>query len=87
MISTLLTKIIGSRNDRTLKALRKIVKTNQCDGTSVRGALSDQELQAKTAEYRQRLEQGETAGLLPERSPPSVKPPAVCSACVTSTSS
>lgn len=66
MISTLLTKIIGSRNDRTLKALRKIVKQINAMEPKFE-ALSDQELQAKTAEYRQRLEQGETLEqLLPE---------------------
>ncbi|MFC5706158.1 preprotein translocase subunit SecA [Aeromonas eucrenophila] len=66
MISTLLTKIIGSRNDRTLKALRKIVKQINAMEPQFE-VLSDQELQAKTAEYRQRLEQGETLEqLLPE---------------------
>ena len=66
MISTLLTKIIGSRNDRTLKALRKIVKQINAMEPQFE-ALSDGELQAKTAEYRQRLEQGETLEqLLPE---------------------
>ncbi|MGE6293557.1 preprotein translocase subunit SecA [Aeromonas media] len=66
MISTLLTKIIGSRNDRTLKALRKIVKQINAMEPQFE-VLSDGELQAKTAEYRQRLEQGETLEqLLPE---------------------
>ncbi|EIS3741027.1 preprotein translocase subunit SecA [Aeromonas hydrophila] len=66
MISTLLTKIIGSRNDRTLKALRKIVKQINSMEPQFE-ALSDAQLQAKTAEYRQRLEQGETLEqLLPE---------------------
>ncbi|WP_421160593.1 preprotein translocase subunit SecA [Aeromonas dhakensis] len=66
MISTLLTKIIGSRNDRTLKALRKIVKQINAMEPQFE-TLSDAQLQAKTAEYRQRLEQGETLEqLLPE---------------------
>ncbi len=66
MISTLLTKIIGSRNDRTLKALRKIVKQINAMEPQFE-ALSDAQLQAKTAEYRQRLELGETLEqLLPE---------------------
>ena len=47
MISTLLTKIIGSRNDRTLKALRKIVKQINAMEPQFE-ALSDSELQAKT---------------------------------------
>ena len=66
MITKLLTKVIGSRNDRTLRRLRKIVKeiNNYEPGFE---ALSDEELKAKTVEFRQRLEQGETLDdLLPE---------------------
>ncbi|MGL5948957.1 MAG: preprotein translocase subunit SecA [Aeromonas sp.] len=66
MISTLLTKIIGSRNDRTLKALRKIVKQINAMEPQFE-ALSDEQLQAKTADFRTRIEQGETVdSLLPE---------------------
>ncbi len=66
MIAKLLTKVIGSRNDRTLRRLRKIVKEiNNYEPTFE--ALSDEELKAKTVEFRQRLEQGETLDqLLPE---------------------
>ncbi len=66
MITKLLTKIIGSRNDRTLRRLRKIVKEiNNYEPTFE--ALSDEELKAKTVEFRQRLEQGEDLDkLLPE---------------------
>ncbi|MDC5704417.1 preprotein translocase subunit SecA [Vibrio europaeus] len=66
MITKLLTKVIGSRNDRTLRRLRKIVKEiNNYEPTFE--ALSDEELKAKTVEFRQRLEQGETLDkLLPE---------------------
>ncbi|GAA3545977.1 preprotein translocase subunit SecA [Zobellella aerophila] len=66
MITKLFTKIIGSRNDRTLKRLRKVV--NEINAMEPRfEALSDAELQAKTAEFRSRLEQGETLeALLPE---------------------
>ncbi|EGQ7817858.1 preprotein translocase subunit SecA [Vibrio parahaemolyticus] len=66
MITKLLTKVIGSRNDRTLRRLRKIVKEiNNCEPTFE--ALSDEELKAKTVEFRERLEQGETLDkLLPE---------------------
>lgn len=59
MITKLLTKVIGSRNDRTLRRLRKIVKEiNSYEPDYEK--LSDEELKAKTAEFRQRLEQGET---------------------------
>ncbi|MFM2590833.1 preprotein translocase subunit SecA [Vibrio sp. TBV020] len=66
MITKLLTKVIGSRNDRTLRRLRKIVKEiNNYEPTFE--ALSDEELKAKTVEFRQRLDQGETLDkLLPE---------------------
>ncbi|NRF24676.1 preprotein translocase subunit SecA [Vibrio coralliilyticus] len=66
MITKLLTKVIGSRNDRTLRRLRKIVKEiNNYEPTFE--VLSDEELKAKTVEFRQRLEQGETLDkLLPE---------------------
>lgn len=66
MIIKLLTKVIGSRNDRTLRRLKKIVKEiNSYEPTFE--ALTDEELKAKTVEFRQRLEQGETLDqLLPE---------------------
>ncbi|HHX8587901.1 TPA: preprotein translocase subunit SecA [Vibrio alginolyticus] len=66
MITKLLTKVIGSRNDRTLRRLRKIVKEiNNFEPTFE--ALSDEELKAKTVEFRERLEKGETLDkLLPE---------------------
>ncbi|MDW1551846.1 preprotein translocase subunit SecA, partial [Vibrio sp. YT-18] len=65
-ITKLLTKVIGSRNDRTLRRLRKIVKEiNNYEPTFE--ALSDEELKAKTVEFRERLEKGETLDkLLPE---------------------
>ena len=66
MITKLFTMIIGSRNDRTLKRLRKVV--NEINAMEPKfEALSDAELQAKTVEFRSRLEQGETLDqLLPE---------------------
>ncbi|MEZ8290170.1 MULTISPECIES: preprotein translocase subunit SecA [Vibrio] len=66
MITKLLTKVIGSRNDRTLRRLRKIVKEiNNFEPTFE--ALSDDELKAKTVEFRERLDKGESLDqLLPE---------------------
>jgi preprotein translocase subunit SecA len=59
MLGKLLTKVFGSRNDRTLKSLGKIV--NQINALeSDYEKLSDEELKAKTAEFRTRLENGET---------------------------
>lgn len=66
MITKLLTKVIGSRNDRTLRRLRKIVKEINNYEPAFE-ALSDEELKAKTVEFRQRIEQGENLDqLLPE---------------------
>ncbi|KKC99911.1 MULTISPECIES: preprotein translocase subunit SecA [Photobacterium] len=66
MLSKLLTKVIGSRNDRTIRRLRKIVdEINKLEPQFE--SLQDEELKAKTAEFRQRLEQGESLDqLLPE---------------------
>jgi len=59
MITQLITKIIGSRNDRYLKKLRKVVnEINKLEPQME--ALSDLELQAKTAEFKQRVEEGES---------------------------
>ncbi|NHI01203.1 preprotein translocase subunit SecA [Oceanimonas sp. MB9] len=66
MITRLFTRIIGSRNDRTLKRLRKVV--NEINAMEPKfEALSDAELQGKTVEFRARLEQGESLEqILPE---------------------
>ncbi|CAM4163594.1 preprotein translocase subunit SecA [Shewanella aquimarina] len=59
MFGKLLTKIFGSRNDRTLKTLGKIVtKINALEADFEK--LSDEELKAKTAEFKERLESGQT---------------------------
>ncbi len=66
MISKILTAIFGSSNDRTLKRLRKTVnKINKLEPEFEK--LTDTELQGKTAEFKQRLANGETlAAMLPE---------------------
>ena len=59
MIANLLTKIFGSRNDRIIKNLRKTVA--QINGLEQQfEALSDEELKAKTAAFRERYDNGET---------------------------
>src|SRR5690606_28082117 len=62
----LLTKVFGSRNDRTLRRMRKAV--NVINGMEpAMEKLTDDELKAKTAEFRARLEKGETLeSLIPE---------------------
>ena len=66
MLIKMLTKVFGSRNDRTLRRMRKVV--NIINGMEpAMEKLSDDELKAKTAEFRARLEKGETLDdLLPE---------------------
>lgn len=59
MISNIVKKVFGSRNDRLVKAKQKTVKKiNEIEASM--SALSDTELKAKTDEFRARLEQGET---------------------------
>ncbi|MGG4776185.1 preprotein translocase subunit SecA [Alcaligenaceae bacterium 429] len=63
---SLLKKLIGSRNDRLLRQYRKQV--SQINALEPEyAALSDDALQGKTAEFRQRLADGKSLdGLLPE---------------------
>ena len=59
MFGNLLTKMFGSRNDRLLKQMRKeVTKINALE--PVLEALSDEELKAKTVEFKERFSNGET---------------------------
>ena len=66
MLTTILTKVFGSRNDRTLRRMRKAVDAiNKMEPEFVK--LTDDELKAKTDEFRARLKKGETVdSLIPE---------------------
>ncbi|MDE9538633.1 preprotein translocase subunit SecA [Xenorhabdus bovienii] len=66
MLIKLLTKIFGSRNDRTLRRLRKSVEIiNRMEPDFEK--LSDEELKAKTEQFRARLKAGESLEkILPE---------------------
>ena len=66
MIASLIRKLIGSKNERELRRMGKIV--NAINGFEAQlGALDDAALQAKTAEFRSRLEKGESLDqILPE---------------------
>ncbi|WP_426576105.1 preprotein translocase subunit SecA [Xenorhabdus stockiae] len=66
MLIKLLTKIFGSRNDRTLRRLRKSVDViNRMEPDFEK--LSDEELKAKTEQFRARLKEGESLEkILPE---------------------
>ena len=66
MVSKLLSKIFGSRNERLLKQMQRAV--DQINALEPQfAALSDAELRAKTEEYRRRVAAGEPlAALMPE---------------------
>ncbi|MCX7885868.1 MAG: preprotein translocase subunit SecA, partial [Verrucomicrobiae bacterium] len=66
MVTWILRKIIGSKNERELKRLWPIVeRVNEIEQQYQ--SLSDDQLRAKTAEFRERLTKGETLDdLLPE---------------------
>ena len=66
MISGLLKKIFGSRNDRLIKQYSQTVKLINAFEPLLQG-LSDEQLRAKTEEFRQRHAKGESLNdLLPE---------------------
>ena len=54
MINTLIAKIFGTKNDRELKAMRPLVAAINEQEPLVQ-KLSDQELAARTVEFRDRL--------------------------------
>ena len=66
MLSTLFRKFLGSRNDRLIKQYsQKVKEINALE--PVMQALSDEALRAKTEEFKQRFQQGESLEkLLPE---------------------
>jgi preprotein translocase subunit SecA len=66
MISGLLKKIFGSRNDRLIKQYSAVVRQINALEAGI-SALSDDELRGKTVEFKARLANGETLdALLPE---------------------
>ncbi len=66
MISKLLKSVFGSRNDRLLKQYRQTVARINALEAEI-SALSDEALQGKTAEFKQRVQRGESLdALLPE---------------------
>lgn len=66
MLTKILTKVFGSRNDRTLRRLRKEVeKINRLEPEFEK--LSDDELKGKTVEFRERLAKNESLeSIIPE---------------------
>src|SRR6185436_5660183 len=66
MLGLVLKKVFGSKNDRELKRMGKqVARINEFEQQMA--ALSDEALTAKTAEFKQRVQQGQTLDdLLPE---------------------
>lgn len=66
MLSTLFKKVFGSRNERLVKQLSQKVQAINALEPAMQ-ALSDEQLKAKTAEFKQRYQNGESLDkLLPE---------------------
>ena len=59
MIDTLLAKVVGTQNERELKRLRPLVGQVNALEPSVQ-ALSDEQIRGKTAEFKQRIANGES---------------------------
>ena len=66
MFNTILTKIVGSHNERELKRIQPVVaRINELEGGI--SQLSDADLKSKTPEFKSRLEKGESLDdILPE---------------------
>src|SRR5215210_1074678 len=66
ILGTLLAKVVGTQNERELKRVRPVVEQVNAFESALK-QLRDEELRAKTVEFRERLAKGETLGdLLPE---------------------
>jgi preprotein translocase subunit SecA len=66
IVDTLLAKVIGTQNERDLKRLRPYVAAINAKEAETQN-LSDEQLRGKTAEFRERLANGETLDdILPE---------------------
>ena len=66
MVFNFLTKVFGSKNERELKQIQPLVEKINALEPEVQ-ALQDEQLKARTAEFKQRLDRGETLDdLLPE---------------------
>ncbi|MGP4787958.1 preprotein translocase subunit SecA [Psychrobacter sp. 1Y11] len=66
MLSKIVGSVVGTKNDRELKRMRKVVTKINAHEAGVQ-ALSDEQLQQKTAEFKDRHKNGESLdALLPE---------------------
>ncbi len=66
MLTSMLKKVFGSKNDRELKRMGKIVKQINALEADLE-SLSDEQLKLKTEEFKQRLSEGQSLEqILPE---------------------
>ncbi|MEN6669861.1 preprotein translocase subunit SecA [Psychrobacter sp. B38] len=66
MLSKIIGGVVGTKNDRELKRMRKVVSKINAQEAAIQ-ALSDEQLQQKTAEFKARHQDGESLdSLLPE---------------------
>ena len=66
MLSKIIGGVVGTKNDRELKRMRKVVSKINAQEAAIQ-ALSDEQLQQKTAEFKARHQNGESLdALLPE---------------------
>ena len=66
MLSKIIGNVVGTKNDRELKRMRKVVSKINAHETEIQ-ALSDEQLQQKTEEFKARHQKGESLdALLPE---------------------
>ncbi|AMN66580.1 preprotein translocase subunit SecA [Psychrobacter sp. P11G5] len=66
MLSKIVGSVVGTKNDRELKRMRKVVTKINAQEAGVQ-ALSDEQLQQKTEEFKARFQKGESLeALLPE---------------------
>lgn len=74
-------KLLGSSNDAEVKKLQKTVNAVEALEDEYK-ALTDEQLRAKTDEFRARLQMAKPKmTFCPKRSPPSAKPTPACWEC------
>ena len=66
MFAPLLKKFFGSKNERDVKRLGKVVQATNALESQI-ASLSDEQLRAKTEEFKQRVAKGESLDALIDR--------------------
>lgn len=87
MFNLILTKIIGSQNERELKRIQPLVDRINVPESEI-SRLSDHELKSKTVEFKSRLEQVKRSPMFSRKLLPAfARPPGAPSVCATMTCS